>query len=78
MKERVEDARWPKSVRMGNPALNAFSTLSGEREMLTLRLEDVTKLRVSDGTFSSGSAGSTIDTLKTGSQRADSFTAIVQ
>jgi hypothetical protein len=31
MKERVEDARWPKSVRMGNTALKTFSKAGSHR-----------------------------------------------
>jgi hypothetical protein len=68
-----------KSVGIGNPALNAFSTLSCQASgsTLTLRLDGVAKLSTSSGTFSTGSAGYAIST-KGGSHRADNFSAIVQ
>jgi hypothetical protein len=46
--------------------------------ILTLRVDGVTKLSVTDGSFSTGSAGYTISTQKAGSHRADSFNALIQ
>jgi hypothetical protein len=69
-----------KSVGIANPALNILSTLSCQASgsTLTLRVDGVTKLSMTDGTFSTGSAGYTISTQKTGSHRADNFSARVQ
>jgi hypothetical protein len=70
-----------KSVGMGNPAVNAFSTLSclASGNTLTLRIDGVTKVSATDGTFSMGSAGYAISSQKAGySHRADNFSAIVQ
>jgi hypothetical protein len=68
-----------KSVGIGNPVLNAFSKLSCQASgsTLTLRIDGVTKLSTSDGTFSTGSAGYAIST-KAASHRADNFSAVVQ
>ena len=68
-----------KSVGIANPALNAFSTLSCQASgsTLTLRIDGVTKLSTSDGTFTTGSAGYTIST-KPAAHRVDNFSAIVQ
>jgi hypothetical protein len=67
------------SVGIGNPALNAFSTLACQASgtTLTLQLDGVTKLSTSNATFSTGSVGYAIST-KGGSHRADNFRAIVQ
>jgi hypothetical protein len=69
-----------KSVGIGNPAPNAFSKLSCQVSgtTLTLRLDGVTKLSVSNGTFTTGSVGYTISTLKGISHRAENFTATAQ
>jgi hypothetical protein len=69
-----------KSVGIANPALNALSTLSCQASgsTLTLRVDGVTKLSMTDGTFSTGSAGYAISTQKAGSHRADNFNALVQ
>jgi hypothetical protein len=68
-----------KSVGIGNPALNAMSKISCQvsGSTLTLLIDGVTKLSTSDGTFGTGSAGFVIS-AKTGSHRADNFSAIVQ
>ena len=68
-----------KSVGIGNPALNASSTVSCQASgsTLTLRVDGVT-LSMTDGTFSTGSAGYAISTKQGGSHRADNFTANVQ
>ena len=68
-----------KSVAIGNPALNAFSTLACQASgtTLTLQLDGVTKGSTSDATFTTGSVGYAIST-KGGSHRADNFRAIVQ
>jgi hypothetical protein len=69
-----------KSVGVGNPALNVFSTLSCQvsGSTLTLRVDGATKLSATDGTFSTGSVGYAISSQKAGSHRADNFSAIVQ
>jgi hypothetical protein len=69
-----------KSAGIANPVLNAFSTLSCQANgnTLTLRVDGVTKLSMTDGTFTSGNAGYTISTQKVGSHRADNFNAFVQ
>lgn len=68
-----------KSVGVANPALNAFSTLSCQAggSTLTLRLDGVTKVSTTDATFSTGSVGFAISSQKTGSHRADNFSATV-
>jgi hypothetical protein len=68
-----------KSAGIGNPVPNVFSTLSCEASgsTLTLRIDGVTKLSTSDGTFNTGSAGYAIST-KAASHRADSFSATIQ
>jgi hypothetical protein len=69
-----------KSVGIGNPAPNAFSTLSCQASgtTLTLRLDGVTKLSTSHGLFTTGSVGYTISTQKGSSHRTDRFTATAQ
>ena len=55
-----------KSVGIGNPALNAFSTLSCQASgsTLTLLIDGVTKRSTIDGTFSTGRVGYTISTQR--------------
>jgi hypothetical protein len=69
-----------KSTGIGNPTLNALSTLSCQASgnTLTLRVDGVTKLSMTDGTFSTGSAGYAISSKVGFSHRADNFSAIVQ
>jgi len=68
-----------KSAGIGNPAANAFSTLSCQMSgtTLTLRVDGATKLSVSDATFSTGNAGYAIST-KAASHRVDNFSASIQ
>jgi hypothetical protein len=68
-----------KSVGIGNPTLNALSKISCQASgsTLTLLIDGVTKLSMSDGTFGTGSAGYMIS-AKTGTHRADNFSAMVQ
>jgi hypothetical protein len=69
-----------KSAGIANPALNALSTLSCQvsGRTLTLRVDGVTKLSMTDDTFSTGSAGYAISAKAGFSHRADNFSAIVQ
>ncbi len=69
-----------KSVGIGNPASNAFSKLSCQASgsTLTLLVDGVTKISVSNGTFTTGSVGYTISTLAGSSHRAENFTATAQ
>ena len=68
-----------KSVGIGNPAVNAFSTLSCQASgtTLTLRLDGVMKASAINGLFSAGSVGYAISS-KGGSHRVDNFSATAQ
>ena len=68
-----------KSVGIGNPAVNAFSTLSCQASgtTLTLRIDGVTKASAINGIFGTGSVGYAISS-KGGSHRVDNFNATAQ
>jgi hypothetical protein len=69
-----------KSIGVANPKLNTFSTLSCQASgtTVTLALDGVPKVSVSDGAFSSGYAGYAISSGKGAAHRADNFSASVQ
>ena len=68
-----------KSVGIGNPTLKVLSKISCQASgsTLTLFIDGVMKVSMSDGTFGTGSAGFMIS-AKVGSHRADNFSAMVQ
>ena len=69
-----------KSLGIGNPAVNAFFKLSCQASgtTLTLGVDGVTKLSTTNATFTTGSTGYTISTLKGTSHRTATFTATAQ
>jgi hypothetical protein len=69
-----------KSLGIGNPTANAFSTLSCQASgtTLTLRINGVTKLSTTNGIFTTGTPGFTISTQKGSSHRIASFTTTAQ
>jgi len=68
------------SVGIGNPERNLFSKLSCQASgtTLTLRLDGVTKLSTSDGTFSTGNVGFAISTYRATTHRVDNFSATAE
>ena len=69
-----------KAVGIGNPAPNAFFTLSCQASgsTLTLLVNGVSKFSTSNTTFTAGGAGYTISTKTGTSHRAENFTVATQ